>query len=95
MWGLGDTMTTGKKILLKLYRIVRMEYFFGKCEEKHGVPFNTIQKSAKSKHISSYCGKTIFTVSQDESLIKLSQVCGDWSCISVWYRLGYKLFEKT
>ena len=45
----------------------------------HGVPFNTIQKSAKNKYVSTYGGQTIFTVSQEESLVKLIQVCGNWS----------------
>ena len=51
-----------------------------KCEEKHGVPFSTIQKSAKGLHKMPYGGQTVFTKEQEESLVKVIQVCGDWSC---------------
>ena len=49
------------------------------CGEKHGIPFSTTQKNAKQKHLLPYGGQTAFTQAQEESLIKVIQVCGNWS----------------
>ena len=47
-----------------------------KTVEKHGIPFRTIKDRAGGTHKKTAGGLTIFSDSQENSLIKLIQVCG-------------------
>ena len=51
-----------------------------KLQEKYGIPFNTIKTKADGKHSMPAGGQTVFSTEQENSLIKLIKVCGDWGC---------------
>ena len=52
VWELGDTMITGKKILLLLYMIIRMGYLFKNVKKNIAFHLTEFKKSAKNKHVS-------------------------------------------
>ena len=51
-----------------------------KVAEKYGIPYKTIQNKAKGRHAGATGHPPIFTSAQEDTMVKLIQVCGEWSC---------------